>query len=54
MKDLATIFDHALDHRANNQHYEAGALLGQTAKKLMIDLDDLLDLFVDYKTANGL
>lgn len=52
MKELATIFEEALELRKQAKHYEAGLLMANTANRLKMDLDDLLDLLTDYRNAN--
>jgi hypothetical protein len=48
MGSLTEVFEDVLDHRANGKHYAAGELMLNTAKKYKLDLDDLLDLLVQY------
>jgi thermostable 8-oxoguanine DNA glycosylase len=52
MKELATTFDEVIDLRSQAKHYDASVKLNDLAKKLKIDLDDVLDLFIQYLEAN--
>lgn len=49
MKDLAIVFDEVIELRQQARHYEASVKLADLAKKLKTDLDDVLDLFIQYR-----
>lgn len=48
MGNLAEVFEDVLDLRQTGNHYGAGIKLQETAKQLKLDLEDLLDLLVQY------
>ena len=48
MGSLTEVFEDALDQRAAGNHYAAGVVLMEAAKKRKLDIEDLLDLLVQY------